>query len=131
MPSTAVPRRGRAPRVAWAADAGAPSRTRAGSSRPEIHRPCTALPPGEHVETHVRGDPVQPRTEARTTFERVIALPRAQECLLHGVLSLEGRTEHPVRISGELGPVRLEPLLEVRRCSGDVPGDVRHRPMIG
>ena len=79
----------------------------------ELHRPGAALAAVEHVHADVRGDPVQPGLQRRAALEAVDAAPRAQHRLLHGVLGLEGRAEHPVAVAGQLAAVLLEPLLEV------------------
>ena len=67
----------------------------------------------EHVEAHVRRDAIEPGTEQRAAVERVAAAPRAQERLLHGVLRLVERGEHPVAVDVQLAPVALGEAREV------------------
>jgi hypothetical protein len=94
---------------------GEPGRQRRGSRRrrAEVHRTGAALRTLQHVETHVRGDAVEPRAERRPALEVVDVAPSADHRLLHCVLGLETRTEHPVAVRGQLPPVRLE-VVEVR-----------------
>ena len=87
-----------------------------GARRAEIHRPGTAPSRAEHVEADVRRDPVEPGAERRATLEPVEALPGADERVLHGVLGVERRAEHPVAVAGQLRPVLLQ-LTEGGRCS--------------
>ena len=89
--------------------------------RAEVHRPRAALAPLEQVEADVRRDPVQPRAHRGATLEAVAAAPRAKQGLLHGVLGLERRGEHPVAVGGQLAPVGLQ-LLERRRDGGGLHG---------
>jgi hypothetical protein len=44
-----------------------------------------------------------------------MAPPGAEHRLLHGVLGLEGRGEHPVAVAGQLPAVLLERALELPR----------------
>ena len=83
------------------------------AGRPEVHRARPALPAGEHVEADVRGDAVEPGAQRGATFEPVVAAPGPDEGVLHGVLRLERRAEHPVAVAGQLGPVLLELLLQL------------------
>ena len=80
--------------------------------RAEVHRPGAALARAEHVEADVGRDPVEPRLERRPALEALVAAPRADERLLHGVLGLERRAEHPVGVRGQRRPVLFELLLE-------------------
>jgi hypothetical protein len=111
-----------------------PEAARAAAGRLEVHRPRAALPPRQHVQTHVRRDAVQPRPELRAALESVERTPRADHRLLHGILGLEGGAEHPVAVPGELRPVLLELTLEIgpvrrrwRRGDQDRCG-IGHRP---
>src|SRR5262249_17330122 len=65
-----------------------------------------------------RRDPIKPRPKRRAAFEAVEAAPRADERLLHRVLCLERRGEHPVAVRLQLGAVLLELLLERRGLGG-------------
>jgi hypothetical protein len=65
-------------------------------------------PPGavpEHVQADVGGDPVQPGAELRSAVEAGPAAPGFQERLLHRVLSLVERGQHPVAVDVQLTPV--------------------------
>ncbi len=86
-----------------------------GSRRREFHRARPALPAAQHVQTDVRHDAVQPRAQRRSPLELLEALPRPQERFLHGVLRLEPGAQHAVGVCGELGPVLLQPQLELVR----------------
>ncbi len=81
--------------------------------RPQVHRAGPPFLARQHVEADVRRDPVEPRAEARATFEALEAFPRPEQGLLHGVLGVEGRAEHPVAVRGQLPPMLGEPLLEI------------------
>ena len=74
----------------------------------EVHRPRAPLLAVEHVEADVGRDPVEPAAEGRAALEAVEAAPRAQERVLHRVLGLERRAEHPVAVRGELPAVALQ-----------------------
>ena len=76
--------------------------------RAEIHRPRAPLAPVQHVQADVGGDAVEPRAQRGTALEAVDAAPRAQERVLHGVLGLEGRAQHPVAVRGQLAAMLLE-----------------------
>ena len=65
---------------------------------------CRAAAP-QLIEAHVGGDAVQPRPEERVARERVERTPRAQVRLLHRVLGLVERGEHPVAVHVQLSPV--------------------------
>ncbi len=54
---------------------GAADRAVGRPGRPEIHRTRAALPPVQHVEAHVRRDPVEPGAERRATFEAIEVPP--------------------------------------------------------
>ncbi len=65
-------------------------------------------PPGaapEHVQADVGGDPVQPGAELRPAVEAGPAAPGLQERLLHRVLGLVERGQHPVAVDVQLTPV--------------------------
>ena len=74
----------------------------------EVHRARPALAPVQHVEAHVGGDPVQPRTHRRPTLETIEAAPRPHQRLLDGVVGLERRPQHPVAVPGQPDPILLE-----------------------
>jgi len=68
-------------------------------------RAHVAAPPAagpQQVETDVGGDAVQPRPVLHLPFEAVAAAPGAQERLLHGVLGIVERRQHPVAVHVEL-----------------------------
>src|SRR6185436_3587945 len=74
----------------------------------EVHRAGAPLPTGDRVETDVRRDPVEPGAQRGATFEPVERLPGANHRLLHRILGLEGRAEHPVAVARQLTTVELE-----------------------
>ena len=76
--------------------------------RPQVHRPGPALRSPQHVEAHVGGDAIEPRPQRGAAFEAVDGLPGPHHRLLHGVLGLEARAQHPVAVGGQLPAVRLE-----------------------
>ena len=80
--------------------------------RAQLHRQRPPAPGFEHVDAHIRGDAEQPRPQRRPPLEAVERPPGANERLLHGVLSLERRAEHPVAVAGQLGAVVLQLALE-------------------
>src|SRR5262249_14202631 len=71
--------------------------------------------PADRVEAHVGRDLVQPGPELRVTLEPLPAPPRPQVRLLHGVLGLVERRQHPVAVHVELAPVPFGPRLELLR----------------
>ena len=94
-------------RLAPGGDLGRIVRRRRGrvEGRPDRVR----LGPGpQHVAADVGRDPVEPRSQHGTALQAVEASPRAHQRVLHGVLGIEGRAEHPATVSGELRAVLLE-----------------------
>ena len=85
--------------------------------RAEVHRPQPMLATSQHVQTDVRGDAMDPGLDGRPALEAVEAAPRAQERLLHGILGLEWRGQHPVAVRQEVRAVfvQLAPELAVLR----------------
>ena len=79
--------------------------------RSEVHRARASLARVEHVEADVRRDAIEPRAQRGSTLEALVAAPRPDEGLLHGVLRVD-RSEHPVAVRGELHAIVLELLLE-------------------
>ena len=74
----------------------------------QIHRPRAPLPAVEHVEANVRRDPVQPRPQRCAALEALERAPGTQERVLHRILGLERRAEHPVAIGVQLATMTLE-----------------------
>lgn len=89
----------------------------------EVHRAGPLVARGQHVQADVGRDAVEPGAQAGPPLERGVAPPGPHERVLHRVLGLEGGAEHPVAVPGQLGPVPLQPDVEVldRRRA------VRHR----
>ena len=103
------------------------------SSPGQVHRAGAALARGQHAEAHVRRDAIQPRSERRTTLEAVDATPCAHERLLHGVLGLEGRSQHAIAVSRQLDAIRLQlrhGLFGRRRDHGSFGRQLTHGPTI-
>nr|BFE69445.1 hypothetical protein GCM10020092_027460 [Actinoplanes digitatis] len=69
---------------------------------------------GEQVQAGVGGDPVQPGPERRPALEGLPPPPGAQERLLHGVLGVLERPQHPVAVHVQLPPVPLHQSRERR-----------------
>jgi hypothetical protein len=69
------------------------------------------------------GDLVQPRLEAGAALEAVEPAPRAQERLLHDVLGVVRRAEHPVAVDLERAAVRLHERAERPLVAGLGGGD--------
>ena len=90
---------------------------RSGRRRTEIHRPSPALAALQHVEAHVGGDAVQPGTHGGATLEGVRGAPGPQQRVLNGVLCFGHRTEHPVAVARELGPVQGQRSLDLRTAA--------------
>lgn len=62
---------------------------------------------GEQVQAGVGGDPIQPGPERGAPLEGLSPPPGTQERLLHGVLGVLERPEHPVAVHVQLPPVPL------------------------
>ena len=71
--------------------------------RAHVHGPPAAGP--QQVEADVGGDAVEPRAVLHLAFEALAAAPGAQERLLHGVLGVVERRQHPVAVDVELAAV--------------------------
>ena len=71
-------------------------------------RELAARATAQAIDADVGGDAVQPRAQLAATSELVLALPRAQQGVLHGVLGLHARAEHAVAEAEERSAVRLE-----------------------
>src|SRR6266508_418191 len=80
-----------------------PRNLREGVQRPE---PSRFVP--ERVEADVRRDAIQPGAEPRTALEAFAPAPGSQEGLLHEVLGLLERTDHPVAVHVQLPAVTLD-----------------------
>ena len=78
-----------------------------GTSANECDSGQPPRPAAQQVEAHVRRDAVEPCPDKRAAVERVAAAPRAQERLLHRVLGLVERGQHPVAVDVQLAPVPL------------------------
>jgi hypothetical protein len=80
---------------------------------------------GEQVEAGVGGDPVQPGSKGRPPLEGLPPSPGAQEGLLHGVLGVLERSQHPVAVHVQLSPVPLRQAREHRLVDLGEPGDAQ------
>jgi hypothetical protein len=72
------------------------------------HRPLGGVVGADHLGV---ADRLQPRPQRRPALEPVQRLPGAHQRLLHGVVGVVGRAEHPVAVAGAL----TAELLELRR----------------
>src|SRR5207253_10916281 len=73
-----------------------------------LRRARSPRPLSEQIEAHVRGDPVEPGAKRRPAVESVETSPCANHGLLHGVIGIDGRSHHPVTMTGQSGAVLLE-----------------------
>ena len=80
----------------------------------KLHRPGPPLAAPQHIQAHVGGDPVQPRPDAGASLEPLPGPPGPHHRLLHRILGVEARPEHPVTVGGELSPVTLQVLRSER-----------------
>jgi hypothetical protein len=62
----------------------------------------------DEVQAGVRGDRVEPRADRAAALEALEPAPRAQGDLLHRVLGVVDRAEHPVAVRVQLRAVGLE-----------------------
>src|SRR5262249_23772178 len=77
-----------------------------------------ALRGAQHIDTDIRGDPVEPGAQRRAPLEILTATPGAYQRLLRGVLGLQAGTEHPVAVGDEFLPVPLGLLGQIdHRCA--------------
>jgi hypothetical protein len=75
--------------------------------RRHVVREYPAGPSVEGVEAGVGRDPVQPGADRRATLEAMQVPPGAQERLLHQILRLVERAQHPVAVHPQLAPIAL------------------------
>jgi hypothetical protein len=90
-----------------------------------------ARPALERIETGVRRDPVEPRTERRPSLEASAFPPCPQERLLHEVLGVLQGAEHAVAVQLQLTTVRLDELGERRLVAGPNGGGDRSCSRLG
>ena len=84
--------------------------------RAEIDRMGAALPPAQHVKADASRDRIQPRPQRPAGLVKpVVAVPGAQQRLLHGVFGLKRRPQHPVAVPGQLAAVPRQPRVRRRR----------------
>ena len=83
-------------------------------------RPPPGLAPC--VQAAVGGDPVQPGPQRGPAFETGQAAPGREQGLLHHVLGILNRAEHPVAVNLQLAPVWLGELAEGLPIAGPGPG---------
>jgi hypothetical protein len=74
----------------------------------------------QHVQAAVGGDPVEPGAQRRALLERVQRAPGREQRVLHGVLGILERAEHPVAVELQLRTVGLDQLAEgvLVACAG-------------
>ena len=92
-----------------------------GRGGPHLHRPGSALDLSAHVDADVGGDAVQPRAQARAPLESTRTPQGLDHDLLHGILGLEARAEHPVAVPAQLPSVGLQIGGREERRNGHVP----------
>src|SRR5207247_897711 len=81
---------------------------RLGRRGPGRHRPLPAAGRAPHVQAARRGDPVQPGPDRGAPLEPAQPLPGRQQRVLHGVLGILHRTEHPVAVHLQFPLVRAD-----------------------
>ena len=85
----------------------------------KVHGACATLWAAQHVEADVARDGVQPRPQRRPVLvEPIQPPPGTHQGLLHGVLRLERRAQHPVAVPGQLDPELLQPGIHPHRLTG-------------
>ena len=87
--------------------------------RPEVHRQGPPLAALDHVEADVRRDAEKPRTQRSAALEVIEAAPCPEQRLLHRVLCLERRPQHPIAVPGQGSAVLLEGVFELARTNRD------------
>ena len=83
----------------------------------------------ELVQAGVGRDPVEPRLDRRAALEALEPAPGAEQRLLHDVLGVLGRAEHPVAVDLEDAAVRLDEPPERALVAGASGRD--ERPLVG
>ena len=105
---------------------------RLGRRRARRHRPLAPAGRTAHVQAAAGGHPVQPGPDRGAPLEACDALPGGQQRILHGVLGVLHRTEHPVAVHLQFPLVRPDELAE--RLPVPRPGQVdqvrRHGDMV-
>ena len=79
----------------------------------EVDGPLPALAPLDGVEADVGGDAIQPGPHRGATLVPLGRPPRPQQRLLHGVLGLVHRAQHPIAVTGQLRPVATQRRLDL------------------
>jgi len=67
---------------------------------------------GKRIEARIRRDPIKPAAERAASVEAREGAPGPQERLLHEILGLVKRTQHPIAVHLELAAERFGELLE-------------------
>ena len=96
------------------------------------HRPLAPAGGAPHVQAAAGGDPIQPGPDRGAPLKAAQALPGRQQRVLHGVLGVLHRTEHPVAVHPQFPLVRPDELAErvpVTRA-GQVDQVRRHADMV-
>src|ERR1700730_852255 len=71
--------------------------------------PRAAAPALQRGQAGAGGDPVEPGPQGRPLLEPVVGAPGTQVGLLHQILGIVHRAEHPVTMREQLAPVRFRP----------------------
>jgi hypothetical protein len=77
----------------------------------------------ELVEAHVRGDLVQPGSDGSSLLDPWQTTPGAQERVLHRVLGVMHRTEHPVAVGVKLRAMWFDEAIEAGFVAGERCGE--------
>src|SRR6185437_3428450 len=74
----------------------------------DIHGQRASRSAVEHVDAHVRRDPVEPRTQPGVIIESRQCPPCPEHRVLHRVFGFVRRAEHPVAVANQLAAVPLQ-----------------------
>jgi hypothetical protein len=106
------------------------AKPRAGRRRgAKVHSAGATLGTAQHVEADVGRDGIQPRPQRRSVLvEPIQPPPGTYQGLLHGVLCLERRAQHPIAVADQLDPDLLQPGIHPQRLArGRVTGAICSR----
>ncbi len=78
------------------------------TGRALFHRPRPPRAVTQFIEAHIRCDAVQPGAQRGSSVESLQISPRADDGLLHGIVGVDGRAEHPVAVASQSEAVYFE-----------------------
>src|SRR5437879_6257898 len=88
--------------------------------------------PVEEIQARVRRDPIQPSPKRGAALETPAIAPRPQQRLLHQVLGLVERAQHPIAVHPQLPPIPLSQPSERRLVPSAYRSDtlILHNPTV-